>query len=156
PEAPMRALLALLALLLPPPPTDSWSTLKSGDEEIRVYRDSWGIPHIFAKTPRGAFWAQGYLECEDRFVQMDLFRRASRGPAPKLRGREALATDRARLRRGYTEEEMRAMFDAGSERFRSAVSAYTAGVNAWLKSGIALPPEVAAPPSPWTETDCIA
>ena len=72
----MKALFALILLLVP---ESGWSALQCGDEEVRVYRDSWGIPHIFARTARAAFWAQGYLECEDRLYQMDLFRRGSRG-----------------------------------------------------------------------------
>lgn len=150
--------LLLAAILLPAAP-GSWETLKRGDEEIRVYRDGWGIPHVFAKTPAGAFWAQGWLECQDRFWQMDLFRRGAKGKASELRGKEALANDRDRLRRGYTEEELQEMVRSGGERFRLAVGAYAEGVNAWLHSGAALPPEYATlkeTPPPWSETDTLA
>lgn len=153
----MRALFALLVLLAPA--ADGWSTLTLGGEEVRIYRDSWGIPHIYAKTPAGAFRAQGFAESEDRFYQMDVFRRGSRGQAAQLRGREAVSSDRDRLRRGYTEEEFRAMFLSGGERFRTAVTAYTEGVNAWLGSGAPLPPEYAPlgeKPPAWTETDTVA
>jgi len=153
----MKVLFAIL--LLAAPEADGWSALKRGDAEIRVYRDSWGIPHVFAKTPSDAWWAQGWLECQDRFYQMDLFRRGSRGQGSELRGREALASDRDRLRRGYTEEELGAMVAAGSDRFRAAVGAYTEGVNAWLASGAPLPPEYAKlgeKPRPWSETDSLA
>lgn len=153
----MKYLLALL--LVPAAAPDGWSTLKRGDEEIRVFRDSWGIPHIYARTPGSAFWAQGWLEAEDRFFEMDLFRRGAKGKASELRGPGALPSDRDRLRRGYTEEEFRAMFEAGSERFRSAVSAYTAGVNAWRASGAPLPAAYAPlgeSPPPWSETDSVA
>ena len=153
----MRLVLSLL--ILAAPAADGWETLKRGDEEIRVYRDSWGIPHIFARTPEAAFWAQGYLECQDRFFEMDLFRRGAKGRASELRGREALANDRDRLRRGYTDEELRAMFEAGSERFRRAVAAYSEGVNAWMTSGAPLPPvylDLKETPPPWTVTDCVA
>lgn len=149
--------LMFLAVLLPCAP-EGWEALKRGDEEIRVYRDSWGIPHIYAKTPESAFWAQGWLECQDRFWQMDLFRRGSKGRASELRGKDAVASDKDRLRRGYTEEELRGMFDSGGPRFKSAVSAYTEGVNAWLKSGAPLPTNYAGlePPPPWSETDSLA
>ena len=154
----MKYLLALL-LLPAAAPADGWQTLHRGDEEIKVYRDSWGIPHVFAKSPASAFWAQGYLEGEDRFFEMDLFRRGAKGKASELRGREAFASDRDRLRRGYTEEEFRAMFESGSERFRTALTAYAAGVNAWLASGAGLPAayaELKESPPPWTETDSVA
>src|SRR5579872_1063516 len=153
----MKYLLGLLLLVATPP--DGWETLRHGDREIRVFRDTWGIPHVVAKTPMDAYWAQGYLECQDRFWQMDLFRRGSKGKASELRGREALPSDRDRLRRGYSEEELRAMFESGSERFRGALTAYTEGVNAWLKSGAPLPPayaELKETPPPWSETDCLA
>jgi len=38
---------------------------------------------------------------------MDLFRRGAKGHAAELRGADALPSDRDRLRRGYTEEELR-------------------------------------------------
>ncbi|HZE98374.1 MAG TPA: penicillin acylase family protein [Planctomycetota bacterium] len=153
----MKTLVLLPVLLLASPP-GTWETLKRGDEEVRLYRDSWGIPHVFAGTPAAAFWAQGYLECQDRFAQMDLMRRASKGRASELRGKDALAQDRDRLRRGYTDEELQAMFDAGGERFRAAVTAYTEGVNAWMTSGAPLPASYADldPPPPWSVTDCVA
>src|SRR5687767_6759930 len=117
----MKALLTLVSILvlLPVPGEGEWTTLKCGDEDVRVYRDSWGVPHVFARTVHAVFWAQGYLECQDRFYQMDLFRRGSKGQAAELRGREALASDKDRLRRGYTEEELRAMFESGGARFRA-------------------------------------
>jgi penicillin amidase len=153
----MKSLLALL-LLLPAAAPDGWEILRRDGEQIDVFRDSWGIPHIVAKTPASAFWAQGWLEAQDRFQQMDVFRRGAKGTAAGLRGKAALPSDRDRLRRGYTEDELRAMFNSGGERFKSAVSAYTAGVNAWLKSNMP-PPEFATLkkiPPPWTETDCVA
>src|SRR5579859_7039721 len=153
----MKYLLGLVLVLASAP--DGWETLRRGEEEIRVFRDSWGIPHVVAGSPAGAYWAQGYLECQDRFWQMDLFRRGSKGKASELRGREALASDKDRLRRGYTEEELRAMFQSGGERFRSALSAYAEGVNAWLRSGAPLPAayqELKETPPPWSETDSLA
>jgi penicillin amidase len=122
------SLLIAAALLA----ADGWSKLKAGDEEVEVYRDSWGIPHVFAKTLRGAFWAEGYTEADDRFGQMETFRRGARGQAAELNGPGALANDRDRARRGYSDDELRSMFESGSERFRSAIDAYTQGVNAWL------------------------
>jgi len=153
----MRFMLAA-ALLLAPAPQDGWQTLKMGDEEIEVYRDAWGIPHIFAKSIAGAFWAEGYCEAQDRIWQMDNFRRAGKGESAELLGEQAVRSDLDTRRNGYTEAELRSMFDAGSERLRAWLTAYTAGVNAFLKAG-KLPPQYAQikqEPRPWTETDCIA
>ena len=156
----MRSALALLLLLPIPGPADGgWTKLRCGDEEVSVYRDSWGIPHIFAATAKGAFRAEGFVEAEDRLWQMETFRRAARGESAELLGRTALANDRDRARRGYTEEEFRRQVEASSPRLRETLTAYAAGVNDWLAQAKALPPDYAklgVKPRPWTETDSIA
>jgi penicillin amidase len=138
---------------------DGWSRLTLGDEKVEVYRDSWGIPHIFARTPRAAFRAEGYTEAEDRLWQMDTLRRAAKGEAAELRGRAGLGNDRDRARRGYTEGEFRKQFESCSERLREALSAYAEGVNDFLREAKSLPPGYArlgVKPRPWTETDSMA
>jgi penicillin amidase len=143
----MRPLFVLA--LLAPQASDGWTTLRAGDEEVRVFRDAWGIPHVFAKTVRAAFWAEGWTEAEDRFGQMENFRRGARGEAAELQGPAALANDRDRARRGYTAGELRKLFEAASPRTRGILEAYADGVNAWLaKAGSAA--------RPWDVTDSIA
>ena len=92
---------------------DGWSRLDVGGEKVEVYRDAWGIPHLFAPSVAEVFRAQGYIEAEDRLWQMDIFRRASKGESAELLGADSLPSDRDRRRRGYTEEEYQALFDAG-------------------------------------------
>ncbi len=148
-----------LILLLPQAPSGEWTRLKTGVEEVEVYRDAWGIPHIFAKSVRAAFWAEGYTEAQDRLWQMETFRRAAKGEAAEIQGRAALANDRDRARRGYTEEELRRMFEGSGARMRMIVAAYAEGVNAWIAEAKALPPEysrLGLKPRPWTETDSLA
>lgn len=153
----MNLLLGVLLSLAVP--DDGWSRLKMGDEVIDVYRDAWGIPHVFARTVRGAFWAEGYTEAEDRMEQMELFRRAAKGQGAAFRGKAALASDRDVALRGYTEAELQGMFDSSGARPRMIVSAYADGVNAWLKAGKDLPPlyaQLGVKPRPWSATDCVA
>lgn len=142
---------ALALLLAAASQQEGWTRLKRGAEEIEVYRDRWGIAHLFAPSVEAAFWAEGWTEAEDRLSQMDSLRRSSKGQAAEVRGREALAGDRDRLRRGYTEAEFRALFEAGSDRFRSTLTAFAAGVNAYLAQA-----RPAEPMRPWAETDSVA
>src|SRR5262245_48565046 len=46
---------------------------------VRVVRDRWGVPHIYAGTRDDLFAAQGFVQAQDRLFQMDLWRRASQG-----------------------------------------------------------------------------
>src|ERR1051326_8808021 len=46
---------------------------------VRVYRDTFGVPHSYAASPQDAYFALGYVHATDRFLQMDLFRRRASG-----------------------------------------------------------------------------
>jgi penicillin amidase len=136
---------------------DGWPRIPGrGDAACR--RDELGIPHIVATTVEGAFFAEGYLEAQDRMWQMETLRRTAKGESAELLGKGSAASDLDRRRRGYTEAELQAMFDRGNERFRSIVKAYCAGVNAFLKEG-PLPAryaELKHVPREWRPTDCVA
>ena len=125
--------LPLFALLLIPNVDDGWTTLQRGEEKIEIFRDEWGIPHIFAPSMEGAIWAQGWTEAADRFKQMDRFRRAGKGELAEIAGRDSLKQDIDVRKRGYTTAEMRKMVAAMNENSRKMLQAYADGVNAWLK-----------------------
>ncbi len=155
----MRTLFALLVLASPASQAGGWGTLDAGGEQVEVYRDSFGIPHLFAKTVRAVFWAEGYTEAQDRMWQMETFRRAAKGESAELQGQAGLANDRDRLRRGYTEAELRKQYEACTEKVRAILDAYAAGVNAWIAEGKDLPPDygkLGVKPRPWDVTDSIA
>ena len=48
-------------------------------EPVTVYRDSLGMPHIYAKNDPDLFRTVGYLMAQDRMWQMDLMRRITLG-----------------------------------------------------------------------------
>src|SRR4051812_47529374 len=39
---------------------------------VRVGRDGLGVPHVYARSDHDAFFANGYLQAQDRFFQMDV------------------------------------------------------------------------------------
>src|SRR3990172_3879653 len=39
---------------------------------IHLWRDSWGVPHVFSDTDAGAFYGLGYAAAEDRLFQMHI------------------------------------------------------------------------------------
>ena len=48
-------------------------------QPVEVFRDPWGVPHIFAKNTDDLFFAQGFVAAQDRLWQMEMWRRAGRG-----------------------------------------------------------------------------
>src|SRR5215207_4466788 len=63
-----------------------FTTLDVNGEAVRIYRDDFGTPHIFAGTNRGLFEAYGYAVAQDRLWQLELNRRAARGRLAEVFG----------------------------------------------------------------------
>ncbi len=49
------------------------------NSEVKVYRDEWGVPHIFTENEHDLFFADGYVQAQDRLWEMVLFRAISTG-----------------------------------------------------------------------------
>src|SRR5919202_1713687 len=64
------------------------------ERPVEVLRDRFGVPQIFAEDERDLFFAQGYVHAQDRFLQMELQRRAGHGRISELLGKSALEFDR--------------------------------------------------------------
>lgn len=141
--------LALILLLFGAPQEDGWSKLQVGEETVEVYRDSYGIPHIYAKTMRGAFWVQGYTEAQDRWTQMEKYRRSAKGETAELFGKKGVKADRDARKYGYTEAERKEMVSHLDEKVTAIVEAYRDGINAFLKDS-------KSTARAWAKTDSLA
>jgi len=54
--------------------------------EVKVYRDHYGVPHIFTENEHDLFFADGFVQAQDRLWQMVLFRALSEGRLAELFG----------------------------------------------------------------------
>ncbi len=123
--------LPLFALWHALPQIDGVRTAHALEAPIRIVRDGYGIPHVFAKTDRDAFFGLGYVHAQDRFTQMDFARKAGRGRLAAGLGEGALGTDRyfRTLRLDRAAEEA---FVAADPDSKALLEGYAAGVNAAL------------------------
>lgn len=98
---------------------------------VTVYRDAYGIPHIYAQTEGDLYRAQGYVHAQDRFWQMDLRRHLAAGRLAELFGADLVGTDALVRTLGFrrvAEQEWQLL----SQPARSYLTAYADGVNAWI------------------------
>ena len=121
--------------------------------QVEVLRDEWGIPHIYAENREDLFFAQGFIQAQDRLWQIDMWRRIHEGRLAEILGPEAFEHDRlARLLRfrGPWDEEWATYHPNGEEIFQ----AFADGVNAYIQEiGDDLPVEyrlTGLEPLPWT------
>lgn len=124
---------------------------------VAVIRDRWGVPHIFAEDDEDLFFAQGFVQAQDRFLQMELQRRAAAGRLSELAGEATLPSDRLMRRLGFWRLAEREAVRLNGEDRRLA-EAFARGVNAYLDTQ-PLPWELrllGSKPERWSIVDSLA
>lgn len=110
--------------------------IKGLEEEVSVYFDTYGVPHIFADNEKDAYMALGYVHAQDRLWQMELIRRIAAGRLSELFGEDLIKTDK--LFRGMGLENSAAntirQTDSTSQTFMLAQS-YLDGINKYIDEG---------------------
>jgi penicillin amidase len=114
----------------PYPQTNGTAKLAGLSANVTVIRDKFGVPHIYADTPTDLFRAQGYVHAQDRFYQMEFWRRIGMGRLSELLGKASLEQDKFIRTIGWgrvaTEEAAKL-----SGEIKDALEAYASGVNAY-------------------------
>lgn len=126
--------------------------------EVSIRRDRWGVPHIRAASRADLFFAQGFVHAQDRLWQMELNRRVANGQLAALFGAVALDSDRLTRTLGFRRLAHRSLEIVGQQTLAN-LSAYAAGVNAFLNQGGKLPIEFTLTrcrPDAWTMADSAA
>jgi penicillin amidase len=138
--------------------------LSSLDGPVDIYRDSNGIPQIYATTTHDLFFAEGYIHAQDRFWQMDFWRHVGSGRLSELLGKSPVKTDLFLRTLGWeriAKQEVQSMDQAEL----AVLQNYADGVNAYLKdhAGASLSLEYALlpllnphyQPAPWQPTNTL-
>ena len=122
---------------------------------VEVRRDRWGVPHIYAKSQRDLFFAQGFVAAQDRLFQMEMWRRQGEGRLAEVLGPAAVSRDRFARLFTYRGNMAREWAAYGPDT-KEIVTAFVHGVNAYIaQAGNALSPEFAMlgfKPEPWSIT----
>jgi acyl-homoserine lactone acylase PvdQ len=125
---------------------------------VRVVRDRWGVPHVYARTRAGVEFGAGWVTAADRGLFIELLRGPARIAAldvPGLSGMDVATSLRDFEPSAQTEafidrqaRVLRRMGRPGRKLLRD-VDAYIAGINAYRRAN---GPDV----DPWTRRDALA
>ena len=148
-----------LYLLSSLPQTEGRLAVRGTKGEIRIERDTDGVPLITAVDDEDAAFGLGFVHAQERLFQMELQRRYGAGRLAEIFGREALTIDRQMRVLGlYRAAEAEIPFL--SVAVRRGLEAYAAGVNAFLATRRGtLPPEfqlLRFAPELWQPADSLA
>jgi penicillin G amidase len=114
-----------------------FTTLDVNGEQVRIYRDEFSVPHIFAETNHGLFEAYGYTQAQDRLWQLEVNRRAREGRLAEILGPGSLAADRNVRTLGHTNDELDAQFAALTAEEQEIIDAYVDGINRYIAEVVA-------------------
>ncbi|MFH9006558.1 penicillin acylase family protein [Streptomyces afghaniensis] len=147
------------------PQTKGSLTLKGLSGPVEVKRDNYGIPQIYASSDADLFMAQGYVQAQDRFYEMDVRRHMAAGRLSEMFGKSQVDNDEFLRTLGWervAKEEYDTKLSAATKKY---LQAYAEGVNAYLqgKDGEDISLEYAAlgftndyKPQKWTPVDSIS
>ncbi|GAA0700114.1 penicillin acylase family protein [Kitasatospora atroaurantiaca] len=99
---------------------------------VDVKRDANGIPQLYADTPEDLFRAQGYVQAQDRFWEMDVRRHITSGRLSEMFGSGQVETDSFLRTMGWrqvAQQEFDTQLSADAKKY---LQAYADGVNVWL------------------------
>ncbi len=144
---------------LPLPKTEGEIRINGLHAPVKVFRDRWGVPHIYAENEHDLFMAQGFVQAQDRLWQMESNRRLAAGRLSEIIGPPTIALDRLVRTLGLMRAARRevASYDASHLKI---LNAFTEGINAFIdhRKG-RLPLEfrlLKVEPEPWRPEDSIA
>src|SRR5947207_1813693 len=103
--------------------------------QVRVVRDQWGIPHIFANDELDVFRALGFTAAQDRLFQMDMYRRLANGQLSEVLGPATVQIDELVRTLGfrYYAEKLLASNTMNPAVLRAA-EAYRDGLNDFVET----------------------
>ncbi|WP_231917127.1 penicillin acylase family protein [Nocardioides scoriae] len=127
------ALVATLAMLRRPlPQTEGTLTVPGLSADVEVLRDDHGVPQVYADEPGDLFLAQGFVQAQDRFYEMDVRRHVTAGRLAELVGERAVESDLVVRTLGWRRVAAQE-YDLLAPSTRSYLQSYSDGVNAWLR-----------------------
>ncbi|MGE5480968.1 MAG: penicillin acylase family protein [Chloroflexota bacterium] len=136
---------------------ETFSTIDAANE-IRIYDNDYGAPHIVAENDNDMFYAIGFTHARDRLWQMEYNRRLAAGRLSEIFGGKSLDGDKF-MRALELESLARRIHSRMSKRSRLILRAYSAGVNEFIsryKSKFSYEfGALSFEPEPWRPEDCI-
>ncbi|HOY49630.1 MAG TPA: penicillin acylase family protein [Flavobacteriales bacterium] len=112
--------------------------LKGIKEEVQVFYDDFGVPHIYAKNEEDAYCALGYVVAQDRLFQIEMIRRLASGRLSEVLGNSLVRTDRFFRTLGinrhakWSAEEFQ---KRAPEAVKKSTQAYINGINQYIENG---------------------
>jgi penicillin G amidase len=158
----LATLWTVQVLPAPKPVATSAETVQLEGQAVKILRDAYGVPRVFAATLQGLFAGDGYAVAEDRAWQLEMYRLDAEGRLAQVYGKRFVDRDEEVRRDGLTREELREEFTQLPPRDQEILRAYATGMNGFFAHAErtdSLPSEFdkyGVHAEPWTVEDSMA
>ena len=141
--------VAVAALLICFSPLGGWRS-PSDDlaSRVTIYRDTYGIPHVFGETDASALFGFAYAQAEDNFWRIEDNYIKSLGRRAEVEGEHELVGDR-RTRALELPRLAQAEYSRMPKQMRGLLEAFVGGLNAYLADHPDLHPRLLTRFEPW-------
>ncbi len=143
-----RALLIIIAFSLMSPFAARSVATTGASDTATIYRDEYGIPHVFADTLETAAFAVGYAQAEDRLEELLKNYRRAAGTMSEVFGPEYYRDDY--IQRVWRHEEIsREKYNEVNPKIRAVFESFQEGVKLFMKEHPDQVPSWAQEIHPW-------
>jgi acyl-homoserine lactone acylase PvdQ len=139
-----RLIVAVTAALLA---ACSGQMFKSGPAQVTIYRDNWGVPHIYGDSEAAGYYGLGYVQAEDNLQRVLGAAFWVQGRTAELLGDASLPGD-IEMRRWRHYGEGRQGFARLSPELQRNYRAFIAGIQRYLSDHPDRVPKWAPQPAP--------
>lgn len=115
---------------------------------VTIYRDAWGVPHIYGDTEEAAAYGHGFAQAEDRLDDILMLYTVVQGKAARAFGPDWVQKDYETLLAQHA-KLAREQYPSLSPRVRRIIEFYTRGLLDYLKENPGSKPDWAPMPKPY-------
>jgi acyl-homoserine-lactone acylase len=102
-------------------------------QNVTIYRDEWGVPHIHGKTDGDAAFGMGYAQAEDNFGQLELGFIMGTGRLSEILGEDAVLADWV-VHSFENNELSKRDYDNAAPEIKALLDGYAAGINYYMET----------------------
>ncbi len=117
-------------------------------KKVSIFRDNYGVPHIYGKTDADAVFGLMYAQCEDDFKRVEMNYVEKLGRLAEVNGERDLYND-LYLRLLIDSTDAIADYKKVPASFRKLLDAYAAGINFYLYKNPKTKPALLHRFQPW-------
>ncbi|MCM3567418.1 penicillin acylase family protein [Neobacillus mesonae] len=130
---------------------------------VKIVRDQYGVPHIYAKSTKSLYRAYGYTMAQDRLFQMMMFRLSNEGKTASVFGEKYLDLDMRMRRDGYSDQEIKQMITKMDPFSQKVMTYFAEGITQYVKEALKNPDQLLSKefhdyhvtPETWTDVDVL-